>query len=129
MSCFYAEILILLKLEYLMGDNTVHLSGYKRISVEHVLPQNPSDDSQWIKDFSKEEREKWTHRIANLVLISQIKNSKLSNLDFIDKKNKYLKQRVGVFHANKIFLQQNDAWTSEILEKRQKELVDTLIEN
>lgn len=120
---------LLLKLEYLMGDNTVHLSGYKRISVEHVLPQNPSDNSQWIKEFSKEEREKWTHRIANLVLISQIKNSKLSNLDFIDKKTKYLKQRVDVFHANKIFLQQNDAWTPEILEKRQKELVDTLIEN
>jgi hypothetical protein len=31
---------MLLKYEYLQSDNTVHLSEYKNISVEHVLPQN-----------------------------------------------------------------------------------------
>lgn len=38
---------LLLKLEYLLSDNTVHLSGYKYITVEHILPQNPLDNSQW----------------------------------------------------------------------------------
>ena len=76
---------LLLKLEYLMTDNTVHLSSYKTISVEHVLPQNPSENSQWRKDFTDEERDLWTHRIANLVLISKRKNSKLSNLDYEEK--------------------------------------------
>lgn len=32
---------LLLKIEYLMSDNTVHLSNYMDISIEHVLPQNP----------------------------------------------------------------------------------------
>ena len=65
---------------------TVHLSSYKTISVEHVLPQNPSENSQWRKDFTDEERDLWTHRVANLVLISKRKNSKLSNLDYEEKK-------------------------------------------
>ena len=26
-------------------------------SIEHILPRNPSADSQWVKDFSAAERE------------------------------------------------------------------------
>lgn len=120
---------LVLKIEYLMGDNTVHLSGYKRISLEHVLPQNPKGTSKWVKDFTDDERNYWTHKLANLVLISMIKNSKLSNLDFQEKKERYLKQRVDAFHANKIFLNQNGEWNPKVLEKRQIELVDILIKN
>ena len=120
---------LVLKIEYLMGDNTVHLSGYKRISLEHVLPQNPKGTSKWVKDFTDDERNYWTHKLANLVLISMIKNTKLSNLDFQEKKERYLKQRVDAFHANKIFLNQNDEWNPKVLEKRQIELVDILIKN
>lgn len=120
---------LVLKIEYLMGDNTVHLSGYKRISLEHVLPQNPKSTSKWVKDFTDDERNYWTHKLANLVLISMIKNTKLSNLDFQEKKERYLKQRVDAFHANKIFLNQNDEWNPKVLEKRQIELVDILIKN
>lgn len=120
---------LLLKLEYLMGDNTVHLSGYKNISVEHVLPQNPDKDSKWVQDFTDEERNYWTHRIANLVLISMKKNSKLSNLDFEEKKERYLKQRIDAFHGNKVFIQQNVSWTAKVLGTRQKEIVDMLVKN
>lgn len=118
---------LLLKLEYLMGDNTVHLSGYKNISVEHILPQNPKDDSKWVEDFTENEREYWTHRIANLVLISMKKNSKLSNLDFQEKKERYLKQRIDAFHGNKVFIEQNSVWIPVILEKRQEEVMAILV--
>lgn len=118
---------LLLKLEYLMGDNTVHLSGYKNISVEHILPQNPKDDSKWVEDFTENERNYWTHRIANLVLISMKKNSKLSNLDFEEKKERYLKQRIDAFHGNKIFIEQNSVWIPDILEKRQEEVMTILV--
>lgn len=118
---------LLLKLEYLMGDNTVHLSGYKNISVEHILPQNPKDDSKWVEDFTENERDYWTHRIANLVLISMKKNSKLSNLDFEEKKERYLKQRIDAFHGNKVFIEQNSVWIPAILEKRQEEVMTILV--
>jgi len=117
---------LLLKIEYLMSDNTVHLSGYNYITVEHILPQNPSDESQWKKDFTDEQREYWTNKLANLVLISQKKNSALNNLDFEEKKKVYLKKRIDAFHANKVFLEQNLKWTPEVLEKRQKELIELL---
>ena len=77
----YARYL-LLKCEYLMSENTVHLSSYNYITVENVLPQNPCDDSQWKKDFSEDDRLFWTNMLDNLVLISKRKNSALSNKDF-----------------------------------------------
>lgn len=120
---------LLLKMEYLISDNTVHLSGHKYITVEHVLPQNPKDDSKWVDIFTESEREYWTNRLANLVLISQKKNSSLSNLDFEEKKTKYLKSRIDAFNGNKIFIERNNDWTPNVLEKRQDELVDMLVKN
>ena len=120
---------LLLKLEFLLSDNTVHLSGYKYITVEHILPQNPPDGSRWKRDFNASEREVWTNKLANLVLISQKKNSALSNLDFEDKKKVYLKKRIDAFHANKVFLDNNLKWTPEVLVKRQEELIHYLISN
>lgn len=124
----YARYL-LLKLEYLMSDNTVHLSGYNYITVEHVLPQNPSDDSQWKKDFTDEEREYWTNKLANLVLISKRKNSALGNFDFEEKKKVYLSKRIDAFNGNKVFIEQNLEWIPKVLEKRQQELIDLLLES
>lgn len=120
---------LLLKLEYLMSDDTVHISGYKTISVEHILPQNPGDKSQWMKDFNEESRKLWTNKIANLVLVSKRKNSKLSNLDYEEKKKRYLNDRVDAFKASKIFLDSNNKWNVKILDKRQKNLVNMLINN
>ena len=119
---------ILLKYEYLISDNTVHLSDYKTISVEHILPQNPNNDSKWVNDFSVSDREYWTHRLANLVLISKRKNSKLSNLDFLDKKDRYLRSRIDVFNGSKIFVKHVNQWTIEELKTRQTEMLSKLIE-
>ena len=119
---------ILLKYESLTGDNTVHLSNYKTISVEHVLPQNPEKDSNWVKLFNEEEREDWTNKLANLVLISKRKNSSLSNLNFKEKKRRYLKGRIDVFPSSKIF-QEYEKWEKEILRERQKKMVDILTVN
>ncbi|MFD0695741.1 DUF262 domain-containing protein [Paenibacillus sp. GCM10027628] len=117
---------LLLKMEYLLSDNTVHLSGYHYITVEHILPQNPPEHSQWKKDFTDEERVYWTNKLANLVLISQKKNSALNNSDFVDKKKIYLKKRIDAFHANKVFIEQNTDWTPSVLENRQKQLIELL---
>ena len=117
---------ILLKYEYLLGDNTVHLSDYNTISVEHVLPQNPKAESKWIIDFGVDEREEWTHKLANLVLISKRKNSSLSNLDFTQKNERYFKGRIDVFPSNKIF-QTYKEWNTNILTERQKIMVEKLV--
>jgi uncharacterized protein with ParB-like and HNH nuclease domain len=120
---------ILLKYEYLQSENTVQLSNYKTISVEHILPQNPDDDSEWKKDFSDGEREYWLHKLANLVLISGRKNSKLSNRDFQEKKKKYLEGRIDIFSGSKVFIERKDEWDVEVLEDRQKSVIKELINN
>ncbi|GAA9009198.1 hypothetical protein BTM285_05540 [Helicobacter pylori] len=60
---------ILILVEYFMSDDPKP----KRIQtndfhVEHILPQKPTLSSQWAKDFSEEERELYTHSLANLTL-------------------------------------------------------------
>jgi len=117
---------ILLKYEYLLGDNTVHLSNYKTISVEHVLPQNPSNGSNWVSDFTELEIENYKHKLGNLILISKRKNSSLGNLDFSEKKNLYLKGRIDIFPSGKIFINY-DSWSPHIIEQRQKKIIDELI--
>ncbi len=74
---------ILTLVEYFMSDDP----RPKRIEkndfhVEHILPQNPDSSSQWVKDFSEEERELYTHSLANLTLLGGTKNAQASNLDF-----------------------------------------------
>lgn len=120
---------ILLKYEYLKSDNTVHLSDYTTISAEHVLPQHPPESSQWLRDFTEDERLYWTHRLANLVLISKRKNSRLSNLDFADKKERYLYNRIDIFYGSKIFVEQNSRWTPVELQTRQEEMLDLLLDS
>ncbi len=52
-------------------------------SVEHVLPQRPAPDSQWLLDFpDEEERFSTCHSIGNLALMDYTENMKITNLDF-----------------------------------------------
>ena len=120
---------VLLKLEYIMSDNTVHLSSFNCISVEHVLPQNPKNDSEWNKIFTKDERAKWTNKLGNLVLISKRKNSSLGNCDFKEKKEKYLKSRIDAFNGSKVFIESSDKWTVDVLKDRQSKNIKMLVDN
>ncbi|MGO9866909.1 MAG: DUF262 domain-containing protein [Rhodomicrobium sp.] len=52
-------------------------------TVEHVLPQRPAPDSQWLRDFpDEEERFSACHSIGNLALMDYAENLKITNLDF-----------------------------------------------
>ncbi len=126
---------ILILVEYFMSDD----SKPKRIQtndfhVEHILPQKPTLSSQWAKDFSEEERELYTHSLANLTLLGGKKNSQASNLDFKDKKKIYMGEeiklnkketfRVMTCYKMTIDIAHNyTEWTPKSLEKREKELI------
>lgn len=115
---------ILLKLEYLESEQNVERK-YGTISVEHVLPQSPSQNSKWIQTFNNEQRALYTNKLANLVLLSHKKNSSASNFDFLEKKKKYLEGRMtDLFRSQKV-LNYSD-WTPDILEKRQKDIISIL---
>lgn len=115
---------ILRKIDYLL-QGPLHQekrTDFNRMSVEHVLPQTPKEDSQWIKDFTKEEREEWTHKLGNLVLISRRKNSGQGRLDFQQKKEKYFKSSIESF-PNSIRIMQKPQWTIAELKDNHSQLI------
>ncbi|GCF04046.1 hypothetical protein HPK22_01472 [Helicobacter pylori] len=126
---------ILILVEYFMSDEPKP----KRIQtndfhVEHILPQKPTLSSQWAKDFSEEERELYTHSLANLTLLGGKKNTEASNLDFKDKKKIYMGEEISLseketFRVMTCYKMTIDIahhyteWTPKSLEKREKELI------
>ncbi|WQX76797.1 DUF262 domain-containing protein [Helicobacter pylori] len=134
---------VLILVEYFMSDDP----RPKRIEkndfhVEHILPQNPDLSSQWVKDFSEEERELYTHSLANLTLLKGTKNTQASNLDFKEKKEIYMGNAVKLgkdkrgrekpFKVMTCYKMTIDIahkyteWTPKSLEKRKEELIQII---
>lgn len=127
---------ILILVEYSMSDDP----RPKRIQkddyhIEHILPQQPGPSSQWVKDFSEEERELYTHSLANLTLLGGTKNSQASNLDFKDKKKIYMGEEIKskkiprVMTCYKMTIDiahKYTEWTPKSLEKRKEELIQII---
>lgn len=119
---------LLFKLDVLYGGADTRLQTTRWLSVEHVLPQNPAMDSQWYRDFSEEERDIWTDRLGNLVLISRRKNSSQGRLDFAQKKEKYFKNNIETF-PNSLRVIQADKWDLAMLEANHRAVVRKLCEH
>ena len=119
-----ARMALVLRLEsWLRQPGGVKL--HDPVSLEHVLPQTPKAGSQWLKWFpDQDEREAWTHRLANLVPLDRKKNSSAGNFDFAKKKDVYFKGR-GT--ASPFVLTQEvraaTEWTPALLAKRQEQLL------
>jgi len=119
---------ILLKLDYLYIDEDGKLDIPNIISIEHILPQNPEENSQWVRDFSDEERKELTHKIGNLILISRRKNSSLGRKDFEIKKIKYFKDKINMFPNSLRVMNKYTKWTPKEIRENQKEIINKLKE-
>jgi hypothetical protein len=118
---------LLLRLDEVLADKSA-VYDHSVLTVEHVLPQTPSADSQWMVDFPDETtRERWVHKLANLVLLTRRKNSQAGNLDFKAKKENYFRSKGGIanFALTSSVLAES-TWTLTTLEKRQKELIEAV---
>ena len=116
---------ILLRLDEAVSDGSANYDHHI-ISIEHVLPQNPAEDSDWMELFpDEEERGNWTHRLANLVLLSRSKNSQAGNYSFEDKKKKYFLRKGTSPFALTTQVLAADSWTPDYLATRQEELLET----
>ncbi|PWU71752.1 DUF262 domain-containing protein [Ochrobactrum sp. POC9] len=122
-----ARMALALRLEALVSDGSKKQT-FDHLSLEHVLPQTPPENSEWISWFPyEEEREAWTHRLANLVPLHFRKNPAASNYDFETKKNVYFK---GKGTASPFILTQEvraeGSWKPDILRERQERLLGVL---
>ncbi|GAA8666919.1 DUF262 domain-containing protein [Helicobacter pylori] len=129
---------ILILVEYSMSDDPkpkhIQKDDYHNYHIEHILPQNPDPSSQWMKDFSEEERGLYTHSLANLTLLGGKKNTTASNRDFKDKQKIYMGEEIKLnkkkpFKVMTCYKMTIDIahhyteWTPKSLEKRKEELI------
>lgn len=120
------RVYVLLRLDRALGDASAKYD-LDTITVEHVLPQNPRDDSQWVVNFSTPADRAWTHRIGNLLLLPRRKNSEASNWDFDDKKKKYFTSKKGIStYALTSQVLKEASWTPEVVARRHDELLAVL---
>lgn len=124
-----ARMALVLRLESLVRAPGVQFQN--AVSLEHVLPQTPPDGSDWLQWFpDKDQRDGWTHRLANLVPLDRSKNSSASNFDFAKKKDTYFrgKGKASPFVLTQEVRSENE-WTPTLLAERQQRLVGVLKEH
>lgn len=122
----YAKYL-LLKIDLHFHGDTTGFAPPEKISIEHILPQNPPQNSRWLYDFTNEEREYWVNRIGNLVLISRRKNSSLGNLDYEAKKNRYFSGNIELFSNSIRILNDFPRWRPDDLKNNHKKVLNKLL--
>lgn len=119
--------MILLRLDAALSSGEAQYH-FKTITIEHVLPQTPPENSEWTQWWPDEdERSVNVHRLGNLVLLNRRQNSAAKNYDFQKKKDAYFMGKAksspfalttGVMHHSE--------WTPKIFEERQKTLLSKL---
>lgn len=107
---------LLLKLDYYYQNHDQKMH-FETLSVEHILPQSPAENSQWLNDFTDEQLEQWTHRVGNLVLITRRKNTSQGRLDFTDKVSKYFEKNIDTCPNSLRVLSKYKRWTPLELEE------------
>lgn len=114
---------ILLRMDALVSDGSKTMA-HDLVTVEHVLPQQPRADSQWLAWMpAVQDRALWVHKLGNLALLNRKKNSAASNYDFDRKKQAYFSKGGScAFPLTTQVLQQAE-WTPTVLQARQDALL------
>ena len=118
---------LLLRLDAFLGDGAATYDN-GLLTIEHVLPQTVDPASDWQKLWPDEAlRKRWVHRLANLVPLTQKRNSQAQNYDFDKKKSAYFGGKHGVSSYVLTTQVLNAAsWTPGIVAQRQIDLIDVL---
>lgn len=113
------------RLDSFVSDNAYRQIDSAVLTIEHVLPQSPAAASEWIQLWpDADQRERWTHKIANLVPLTRKKNSQVQNFEFTVKKENYFKGKYGTSsYALTTQVLECDSWTPEYVFERQRELL------
>lgn len=97
----------------------------EKLSIEHLMPQTPTEE--WIEELDTDEETyyEYLHRIGNLTLAAKADNSKMSNLGW-EYKNAVLK---GTSHLKlNMPLLDIDRWTLQKIDERSVELIEKICE-
>ena len=103
---------ILFRLEAQASEQRFEFESAK-YSIEHVLPENPSDD--W-HQFDDQQREDSTYRLGNMTLLTTADNRDLGNSGYAEKRLVYQQSD---FAITRKLAEDFDAWTVEKISSHQ----------
>jgi len=120
---------LMLKLDCSLHGHTTKFNLPSTISIEHLLPQTPNVDSQWMIDFTEQDREYAQDRLGNLTLLSRKKNSSQNNRDYADKKDRYFKGNIELFSSSIRIFQKYSTWTMNDFKNNHEEIKKILLKS
>lgn len=99
-------------------------------TVEHVLPRNPSADSYWNTIWPDSlKRRELCDTLGNLILLPHSENQRADRLDYRAKKKVYFNGSGGAHFALTRDLEQQEAWTADVVRQRTERLAEILIQD
>lgn len=93
------------------------------VSLEHILPEKPDFKKDW-ENFTEEQHQTYYKRIGNLTLLDKKTNSNQKSASFVVKKDIYKQSEILITNS----LADYDNWTTDYIEKRQKEFSEKAVE-
>lgn len=118
---------LILRLDSFLSDGAATYDP-SVLTIEHVLPQTVDPNSEWAQTWPDPRvRDEWVHRIANLVPLTQRRNSQAQNDGFDRKKSAYFGGKQGV--SSYVLTTQvlnTPEWTMGVAQDRQEDLLRVL---
>lgn len=118
---------LILRLDSFLSDGAASYN-HTILTIEHVLPQTVKPASEWEQLWPDNDlRQRWTHRLANLVPLNFRRNVQASNFDFSKKKTAYFggKSQVSSFVLTTQVLSA-PSWSPTFIKQRQDDLLGVL---
>ncbi|MEM9454816.1 MAG: DUF262 domain-containing HNH endonuclease family protein [Myxococcota bacterium] len=94
-----------------------------RSTLEHIIPINPAEGTNWESDLSTQFREEFTLRVGNMTLLTSKMNSRAKNSDFSKKKKVYAKTLLGITRE----LVSLDTVSEDFIRQRHARIVKALL--
>jgi hypothetical protein len=92
---------------------------FNHSTLEHIIPQQPEKGTNWLQDFSKDFRSKYTYKLGNMTLLTLKMNSGARNYGFAKKKALYRKTLLPITRE----LSELDTLTPKYIEERHERLI------
>lgn len=115
---------LLLRLNAEMLTKTIPPHFPDSVTIEHILPQRPAKKSEWKQLFPDDtERNRLTHQLGNLTILTAEINRSNRNHDFLVKKQKMFGAVESQLFPLTVMLASKDQWTKSEIEARHAEMM------
>ena len=105
-------------------------------TIEHIFPEGQNIPQSWVdmiangdKNKANEYLQNYVHTLGNLTITGY--NQNLSNMSFIDKRDRVNKEGKNIGYKNGLFLNEDvvneDNWTIAKIEKRTEKMINILM--